>query len=113
MGFIIIGRAVSVDSEDIKKLTEKIGDVDKRMFHMENVIPELAENVKALTRVVTNQAVQDEFNRNIERRVSQSEKQIENLTLGQQKNTASIWKIIAYLAAGVGGGISIANLFPF
>lgn len=113
MGFIIMGRSVSVDSEDIKKLTEKIGDVDKRMFHMENAIPELAENVKALTKVITNQAVQEEFNKNIERRTLQNENEIATLKVGQQKNTASIWKIIAYLAAGVGGGISIANLFPF
>lgn len=104
---------MSVDSEDLKKLSEQIGDVDKRMYHMENIIPELAENVKALTQVVTNQAVQDEFNKNIERRTSQNESEIATLKVGQQKNTDSIWKIVAYLAAGVGGGVSIASLFPF
>lgn len=108
-----MGRSVSVDSEDIKSLNEKLGDVDKRMYHMENIIPELSENVKALTRVVTNQAVQEEFNKNMERRTLQNENEIAILKLGQQKNTDSIWKIVAYLAAGVGGGVSIASLFPF
>lgn len=108
-----MGRSVSVDSEDIKKLSEKLGNVDKRMYHMENIIPELAENVKALTTVVTNQAVQDEINKNIERRTSQNESEIATLKTGQQKNKDSIWKIVVYLAAGVGGGVSIASLFPF
>lgn len=108
-----MGRVVSVDSEDIKKLSEKIGDVDKRMYHMENIIPELAENVKALTKVVTNQAVQDEFNKNMERRTSQNESDIATVKLNVAKNKDSIWKIVAYLAAGIGGGVSIASLFPF
>lgn len=108
-----MGRNVSVDSEDVKKLSEKIGDVDKRMYHMENIIPELAENVKALTKVVTNQAVQDEFNKNIERRTSQNESDIANVKINVAKNKDSIWKIVAYLSAGVGGGVSIASLFPF
>ena len=108
-----MGRAVSVDSEDIKKLSEKMGDVDKRMYHMENIIPDLAENVKELTKVVTNQAVQDEINRNLDKRTSQNESKIATIEGLVAKNKDSIWKIVAYLSAGVGGGVSIANLFPF
>ncbi|AUR94754.1 TMhelix containing protein [Vibrio phage 1.198.B._10N.286.54.F4] len=113
MGFFIMGRAVSVDSEDIKKLSEKIGDVDKRMYHMENFIPELAENIKELTKVVTSQAVQGEFNKNIERRTSQNESEIAKLKGLVAKNKESIWKVVVYLAAGAGGAISISSLFPF
>ncbi|AUR90489.1 TMhelix containing protein [Vibrio phage 1.144.O._10N.286.45.B3] len=108
-----MGHPVSIDSEDIKKLAEKIGDVDKRMYHWENIIPELTENVKELTKVVTNQAVQDEINRSIDKRTSQNETDIATIKGLVAKNKDSIWKIVAYLAAGVGGGVSIANLFPF
>ncbi|CAM0055034.1 hypothetical protein VPHF89G1_0040 [Vibrio phage F89 g1] len=107
-----MGRAVSVDSEDIKKLSEKIGDVDKRMYHMENFIPELAENIKELTKVVTSQAVQDELNKNIERRTSQNESEIAKIKSSVAKNKESIWKVVVYLAAGAGGAISISSLFP-
>ena len=60
-GFIIVGRAVLEDSEDIKSLNEKVGEVDVRMYQVGNVIPELTENIKALTKDA-NQAEQDEFN---------------------------------------------------
>lgn len=108
-GVFIMGDSVSVSSQELKEVAEKVGDVDKRMYHVERILPQLVETQNKTNEILSELAVKNERDDQTRNTLSRYGKKLDEheAKISQNEKTIAKWTLICSIAFGL-----IANYLP-
>lgn len=104
-----MGDSVSVSSQELKEVAERVGDVDKRMYHVERILPQLVETQNKTNEILSELAVKNERDDQTRNTLSRYGKKLDEheAKISQNEKTIAKWTLICSIAFGL-----IANYLP-
>ena len=109
MGFFIMGRAVPVDSEELRNVAKQVNDIDKRTSGIEAIFPQLVETHKKTNEILVQLAVNAERDSNTQQVLKRYGQKLDahEAKISQNEKQIAKWVLICTIAFGL-----LATYFP-
>lgn len=104
-----MGEVVSVSSQELKEVAEKVSDIDKRMYHTEKILPQLAEIQNGTNEILRELAIKNERDSQTQKTLESYGKRLDSheSKISQNEKQIAKWVLICTIAFGL-----LATYFP-